>query len=140
LEKFEKYCEEKMHIKTKRITVVGPWHTPFIKHAKDKFADWVKDKEILPPKCKFIMNSTAKEESESEDIRKHITNKFIESVRWRESCEYIKNMQFSAMLEVGPSKILGGLMRANKIIKFADFHISVSSAEDVKTVAEKINN
>jgi [acyl-carrier-protein] S-malonyltransferase len=139
LEVFEKYAEEKMHIKTKRIAVVGPWHTPFIQHAKDVFSDWVKDKEILPPKCKFVMNSTAKEESATDEIRKHISNKFIEPVRWRESCEYIKDMQFSAMLEVGPAKVLGGLMRANKIIKSADFHLSVSGMEDIKLVKEKMN-
>ncbi|MCL2844257.1 MAG: ACP S-malonyltransferase [Chitinivibrionia bacterium] len=139
LEKFEKYATEEMHVKTKRIAVVGPWHTPFIQHAKDVFADWVKGEEIKPPKCKFIMNTTAKEESTSDEICKQITNKFIEPVRWRESCEYIKNMEFSAMLEVGPAKVLGGLMRANKIIKFADFHLSVSGIDDIKIAKEKMS-
>jgi len=138
LTKFEKYIEEKMRVKNKRIAVAGPWHTPFIKHAKDKFYDWVKDKEILPPKRKFILNSTAKQEENTEEIRKHITNKFVEPVRWRESCEYVKEMQFSAIFEVGPGKILAGLMRANKIIKSADFHDSISTVEEARNVRKKM--
>jgi|GEM_PF-2168969 len=138
LEKFEKHIEQTMRVKTKRIAVAGPWHTPFIRHAKQVFSDWVKDKEILPPKCKFIMNGTAKEENDPQIIRELITNQFVKSVRWRESCEYVKNTHFSAIIEVGPGKILAGLMRANKIIKSSDFHGSVSSVEEAKAVKEKI--
>ncbi|MDR0304338.1 MAG: ACP S-malonyltransferase [Chitinispirillales bacterium] len=138
LSKFEKYIEQKMRVKTKRIAVAGPWHTPFIQHAKQVFSEWVKDKEILPPKCKFVMNQTAKEENNPEKIRELITDQFVKPVRWRESCEYIKNMKFSAIIEVGPGKILAGLMRANKIIKSTDFHGSVSSVEEAKTIKGKI--
>lgn len=138
LTKFEKYIEEKMRVKTKRIAVAGPWHTPFIQHAKQVFSEWVKDKEILPPKCKFVMNGTAKEENNPEKIRELITNQFVKPVRWRESCEYIKNTHFRAILEVGAGKILTGLMRANKIIKSADFHDSVSSVEEAKNINKKI--
>jgi [acyl-carrier-protein] S-malonyltransferase len=138
LAKFEKYMEEKLRVKTKRIAVAGPWHTPFILHAKQVFEEWVKDKEILPPKCKFVMNSTAKEENNPQKIRELITNQFVKPVRWRESCEYIKNTHFEIILEVGPGKVLTGLMRANKIIKSADFHDSISSIEDAENINKKI--
>ena len=133
--KFEREISEKMHgVKCKRIAVAGPWHTPFIQHAKDVYSDWVKTQDLSDPKCKFIMNGTAEEESLAENIRILTANQFVRSVRWRESCEYVKNTHFSAILDVGPGKILAGLMRANKMSKSADFSGAVSSIEEALAI------
>jgi malonyl CoA-acyl carrier protein transacylase len=128
-----------MHgVKCKRIAVAGPWHTPFIQHAKDVFGEWVKNEKISAPKYKFIMNGTAAQENSPEKIRDLITNQFIRPVRWRESCEFVKNTHFSAILDVGPGKILAGLMRANKITKSTDYWNIVSSIDEALKVSGEI--
>ena len=131
LAKFEeKICEKMRGVKCKKIAVAGPWHTPFIQHAKDVYSEWVKSQNLEAPKCKFIMNGTAEIETDAEKIKILTANQFVRSVRWRESCEFAKNYEFSAILDVGPGKILGGLMRANKMMKSADYCGAVSSIEE----------
>ena len=138
LEKFEEKIGTQHLVKCKRIAVSGPWHTPFIQHAKDVFGEWVKNEKLSAPKCKYIMNGTAKEETSPEKIANLITNQFVEPVRWRESCEYIKNTRFSAILDVGPGNILAGLMRANKIVKSSDYNNSLSTIEEALKVSSEI--
>lgn len=138
LEKFEKEISTHHLVKCKRIAVAGPWHTPFIQHAKDVFGEWVKAEKISIPKCKFIMNGTAEEENSPEKIRNLITNQFVEPVRWRESCEYIKKTHFDAILDVGPGKILAGLMRANKITQSTDYWSCVSNIEEALKVCGEL--
>jgi [acyl-carrier-protein] S-malonyltransferase len=138
IETFEESMRTQHSVKCKRIAVAGPWHTPFIQHAKDVFGEWVKNEKIASPKCKFIMNGTAREEISPEKISELITNQFVKPVRWRESCEFIKDTHFSAILDVGPGKILSGLMRANKITKITDYCGVVSSIDEAKKVAEEL--
>jgi [acyl-carrier-protein] S-malonyltransferase len=96
------------------LPVSGPWHSPFMQSAQAKFEQWVAAVEFHKPTRCFIMNASALEETDPVAIRKKITGQLTSPIFWRQSMETLKKMGIDRVLEIGPGRILSGLVRANK--------------------------
>jgi [acyl-carrier-protein] S-malonyltransferase len=120
LDKFELAITNEMRVKVQPIDVAGPWHTPFITTGFDKFGEWVKNIEFKIPQSQFLMNATAKFESDPQKIKELVTGQLIKPVYWRESLQTLLKDGNYKVYEMGPGKLLSGLLRANRVSRKLD--------------------
>ena len=77
----------------------------------------------------IISNVTANETSSSKEIKSLLISQIEKKVRWLESIEYMINNGVNNFVEIGPGKVLSGLIkRINKNVNVN----SVNSEEDIK--------
>jgi [acyl-carrier-protein] S-malonyltransferase len=110
---FSRLVSERGLGKCKSILVSGPWHSPFMNGARDLFKTWVAAVPFSAPSVPLMLNGTARCESDPEAIRRLVTDQLINPVQWRSCMEAVRNMQPDAFLEIGPGRILSGLVRVN---------------------------
>jgi [acyl-carrier-protein] S-malonyltransferase len=113
LAEFSRLVSERGLGKCKSILVSGPWHSPFMNGARDLFKTWVAAVPFFTPSVPLMLNGTARCESDPEAIRRLVTDQLVKPVQWRSCMEAVRNMQPDAFLEIGPGRILSGLVRVN---------------------------
>ena len=118
-------------IKNIKLSVSAPFHCKLMKKATDIMGKEIEKLEFKDPKNILISNVTAKEITSS-SLLKDLLIKQIESrVRWRESVILMINKGVSQFIEIGPGKILSGLIkRTDKNIKVN----AINYEEDIKLI------
>ena len=118
-------------IKNIKLSVSAPFHCKLMKKATDIMGKEIEKLEFKDPKNILISNVTAKEITSS-SLLKDLLIKQIESrVRWRESVILMINKGVSQFIEIGPGKILSGLIkRTDKNIKVS----AINHEEDIKLI------
>ena len=118
-------------IKNIKLSVSAPFHCKLMKKATDIMGKEIEKLEFKDPKNILISNVTAKEITSS-SLLKDLLIKEIESrVRWRESVILMINKGVSQFIEIGPGKILSGLIkRTDKNIKVN----AINHEEDIKLI------
>ena len=111
------------------LPVSAPFHSSLMKPSAEYMKDKIKDANFLEPKPYIISNVTANEESDINKIKPLLIDQITSRVRWRESVNYMINKGVSNFLEIGPGKVLSGLVK--KISK--DVVVSnIDCIEDIK--------
>lgn len=105
--------------RAKKLNVAGPWHTPYMQEAYKKFKDWSQDIVFKPPKITLILNASGKPESEPRKIKELISRQLSSPVYFKECLDYCKGKDIDAFLEIGPGRVLSGLVRANGFMQGA---------------------
>lgn len=113
LERFSQRIEPNRLGKCRQIVVSGPWHSSFIKPAQEKFEVWAKNIHFNKPHTNLILNATTKPEKHSTTIKHLVTYQLISPVFWRECMETCKSIGIDTFLEIGPGRVLSGLVRVN---------------------------
>ena len=118
-------------IKNIKLPVSAPFHCKLMKKATDIMGEEIEKLEFKDPKNILISNVTAKEITSS-SLLKDLLIKQIESrVRWRESVILMINKGVGQFIEIGPGKILSGLIkRTDKNIKVN----AINHEEDIKLI------
>ena len=118
-------------IKNIKLPVSAPFHCKLMKKATDIMGKEIEKLEFKDPKNILISNVTAKEITSS-SLLKDLLIKQIESrVRWRESVILMINKGVSQFIEIGPGKVLSGLIkRIDKNIKVN----AINHEEDIKLI------
>lgn len=93
------------------LNVSGPWHNPVLKHACAAFSTVLDSISLSQPKSLVVMNTTGGITDKASEIRDCLSRQMIASVRWHESMIAISKLNISSYLEVGPKKVLKGLLR-----------------------------
>jgi malonyl CoA-acyl carrier protein transacylase len=96
-----------------RLAVSGAFHSRYMKEAQNQFNDFLNTFSFSEPKIDVIANVTAKKytkETAKELLSQQITN----SVKWVESINYILTNYKEETQEIGPGKVLTGLVRKIK--------------------------
>jgi len=97
--------------------------------AADKMKDKIEKTNFLIPKPGIISNVTAKEEKDVNRIKPLLIDQITSKVRWRESLNYMIQEGATDFLEIGPGKVLSGLVKkTNKDVKISN----INSVEDIK--------
>ena len=89
----------------------------------------IEETNFLEPKPNIISNVTAQEETNVNRIKPLLIDQITKRVRWRESVDYMIKCGVTDFLEIGPGKVLSGLVK--KIKKDAKIS-NVNSIEDIK--------
>ena len=111
------------------LPVSAPFHCSLMKKAAENMKDKIEKTNFLKSKPNIISNVTAKEEMDVNRIKPLLIDQITSRVRWRESVDYMINQGVKDFLEIGPGKVLSGLVR--KINK--DVNVSnINSIEDIK--------
>ena len=89
----------------------------------------IENTNFAKPKPSIISNVTAKEEDDINRIKPLLTDQITSRVRWRESVDHMVKKGVNDFLEIGPGKVLSGLVKKiNKDVKINN----INSLEDIK--------
>ncbi len=90
--------------------------------------DKINSTNFLKPKPGIISNVTAKEETDVNKIKPLLVDQITSKVRWRESVDYMIKQGVTEFLEIGPGKVLSGLVKkVKKDVKISN----INSMEDI---------
>jgi len=121
------------NLKTKKkrgiiLPVSAPFHCSLMKSASNKMESKIKDTDFKIPSPSIISNVTAKQENDTNVIKSLLIDQITSRVRWRESISYMINEKVTNFVEIGPGKVLSGLVKKiNKEVKIKN----ISSLNDI---------
>ena len=79
----------------------------------------------------IVCNVTAKPEKDYKIIKQLLVDQISSTVRWRESLIYMTNSGVQNFIEIGPGKVLSGLVkRINKEVKIS----TINNQNDIKNL------
>ena len=111
------------------LPVSAPFHCSLMKKAAENMKDKIENTNFLKPKPNIISNVTAKEETDVNKIKPLLIDQITSRVRWRESIDFMIRQGVTSFLEIGPGKVLSGLVKKiNRDVKI----LNINSIEDVK--------
>ena len=117
------------NIKNIKLSVSGPFHSKLMSKATDIMKKEIEKVNFQDSKNILISNVTADEISDVKEIKKLLVNQIENKVRWRESVINMINKGVDHFIEIGPGKVLAGLIkRINKNVKIN----SINSEIDIK--------
>ena len=128
IEKFNKNLKKK-NKKCILLPVSAPFHCSLMKKAAEDMKDKIENTNFVNPKPNIISNVTAREERDINKIKPLLIDQITSRVRWRESVNYMIKQGITDFLEIGPGKVLSGLIKKiSKNVKVTN----INSMEDIK--------
>ena len=116
-------------IKNIKLNVSAPFHCKYMKTASEKMASYIKELEMNELEKPIISNVTAYETNSPKEIKSLLISQIEKKVRWLECVEYMFNNEVKNFVEIGPGKVLSGLIkRINKNVNVN----SINNEEDIK--------
>ncbi len=110
----EKACEALKEAGARRalvLSVSGPFHSSLMKPAGEKLKAEVENYEFKTGTAKLVANTTAEVTTDAEEIKKELYDQTFGPVRWVETVEKLKSEGVEKIYEIGPGKVLKGLIR-----------------------------
>ena len=105
-------------IKNIKLPVSAPFHCQLMNNATKVMKDEIRKLNFQESKNKLISNVTAKEILDKEDLKMLLIDQIENRVRWRESIVHMINNGVNHFIEIGPGKVLSGLIkRIDKNVK-----------------------
>ena len=93
------------------LRVSGAWHSPLMARIVSEFAEVVNEARFAPPAGSIYMNATGRPESDPATIRHLVIRQVTSPVLWCQIVERLAEQGVRTWLEVGPGKVLRGLLR-----------------------------
>ena len=128
VDNFKDYLKEKK-IKSIPLKVSAPFHCSLMKPAADIMKDKIDITKFKKPLFKMINNVTANPETDSKIIKELLIRQIFSTVRWRESIIKMSESGVKNFVEIGPGKVLSGMVKRTK--KPANC-FSINSITDMK--------
>ncbi len=115
------------------LNVAGAFHSEFMAPAAESLSEALADVSFAPPKVPVVSNVDARPHVDAEQIAEKLLAQLVSPVRWQQSMEALLADGVERFFEIGPGRVLAGLMR--RIHRRADF-TSVNSQTAVEKLAE----
>ena len=105
-------------IKNIKLPVSAPFHCQLMRNATKIMRNEIQKLNFQESKNKLISNVTAKEILNKEELKTLLIDQIENRVRWRESVNHMINNGVNHFIEIGPGKVLTGLIkRIDKNVK-----------------------
>ena len=118
-------------IKNIKLPVSAPFHCKLMNKATLVMKEEIAKLNFNEPKNILISNVTGKEISNSNELKELLVKQIESSVRWRESVLLMIEKGVTEFIEIGPGKVLSGLIkRIDKNVKVS----AINSEEDIKLI------
>ena len=131
LEKLIKNLNENS-IKNIKLPVSAPFHCDLMSNATKIMTDELNKLNFKKGQNKLISNVTAKEIKDPDDLKTLLIRQIENRVRWRESVINMIENNVNHFIEIGPGKVLSGLVkRINRDVKTETIN-SISDIENIK--------
>ena len=120
------------NIKNIKLPVSAPFHCKLMSKATKIMTKEIEKTNFVESQNILISNVTADEISNKDELKKLLIEQIENRVRWRESVTKMIDNGVSHFIEIGPGKVLSGLVkRINKSVKINTIN-SVSDIKDLK--------
>ncbi len=93
------------------LPVSAPFHCQLMKPAAEEMKKFLVNFDIKKPSLKIISNVNAKPYDNNEIIKDLLYKQIFSQVKWRETLEYMINQGTKEFIEIGPGKVLSGLVK-----------------------------
>jgi [acyl-carrier-protein] S-malonyltransferase len=122
--------------KKKSITlpVSAPFHCSLMNPAANIMEKKINSVNFKKPNLEIISNVTALPTNNPDDIKKLLVKQIYSKVRWRESILFMGNNNIDSFIEVGPGKVLTGLVK--RIMPNSN-SFSINSIDDIKNLTNE---
>jgi len=118
-------------IKNIKLPVSAPFHCKLMNKATEIMSEEIVKLNFKEAKNILISNVTGKEISNSSELKNLLVKQIESRVRWRESVLLMINKGVSQFIEIGPGKVLSGLIkRIDKNVKVS----AINNEEDIKLI------
>ena len=107
-----------------KLPVGGAFHSPLMAPAREELAEAIKNTIFSEPTCPVYQNVVAKAVTNPDDIKENLIAQLTAPVRWTQCVQALIADGGTEFVEVGPGKVLQGLMR--KI----DSNVTASGADN----------
>ena len=116
------------------LPVSAPFHCSLMHVAATNMKSKIENVNFTKPNYEIITNVSASPTNDPADIKKLLVEQIYSKVRWRESILYMANQNITEYLEIGPGKVLTGLVK--RILPSANSS-SINSIEDIKNITNE---
>ncbi len=104
------------------LNVSAAFHSKYMKDAENILSIDIEKLHFNENKINIISNYSASPSYESLDIKKLLKKQMSNRVRWTESIKFLESIGENSIIEIGPNKILSGLIKR------------ISNSFDIKTI------
>jgi [acyl-carrier-protein] S-malonyltransferase len=117
------------------LEVAGAYHSRLMMPAQEKLAEVLADLEMQTPSLPVTCNVEGREVSEADEIGRTLEAQVSSSVRWSDCVQHFIDQGEELFIELGPGRVLAGLMRRIDRKKTA---LSFADAEGLEKVVEAL--
>ena len=93
------------------LPVGGAFHSPMMEPAREELAKAIEETAFNEPTCPVYQNVVAKAVTNANEIKKNLMIQLTAPVKWTQSIQQMIADGGTEFIEVGPGKVLQGLMR-----------------------------
>ena len=122
----------KNSIKSIKLSVSAPFHCKLMSPSTEIMKPKINQLTFNIPQNSIVSNVTAKETKDPYEIKDLLIRQIESPVKWRESILYMANKGVKKFVEIGPGKILSGL------IKRIDRNLELISVNDIDDIKNKL--
>ena len=119
------------NIKHIKLPVSAPFHCKLMSKATMVMSEAITKLEFKEPSNVLISNVTGKEITNLDELKNLLVRQIESRVRWRESVLLMVNKGINQFIEIGPGKVLSGLIkRIDRNVKVS----AINTDEDIKLI------
>ncbi len=122
---------KKLNIRNIKLPVSAPFHCRLMKPATEIMSKKIEEINFLVPQNKIVSNVTAVPSDNPDRIKNLLIDQIEKPVRWRESIINMINLGSKKFIEIGPGKVLSGLVK--RIDRNLEL-IQVNNIDDLKNI------
>jgi len=111
VERAVRLADERGAKRAKVLPVSAPFHCSLMKPAQERLAAVLQGLQFATPQFPVVSNVDARPVEDPESAREALVRQVTGSVRWSQSMQWLVAQGAQTFVEVGPGKVLCGLMR-----------------------------
>ena len=134
IEKFQTILKSKK-IKSIPLKVSAPFHCSLMKPAAKNMEEKINKTNFKKPSHDIVVNVSALPEKDPVQIKKNLVEQIYSTVKWRETINFISEAGVVNFIEVGPGRVLTGMVKRTK--KNANC-FSINSIADIKNLINEL--
>ncbi|MFH1771527.1 MAG: ACP S-malonyltransferase [Candidatus Omnitrophota bacterium] len=116
------------------LAVSGGFHSPFMEAAKEHLSRVLDKINFKDAQIPIVSNVTACAHTDKNEIKDNLLRQLVSSVLWNDSVEYMASKGVNVFFELGPSRVLKGLMRKiNPVLKV----VNIEKKEDLNALLDQ---
>ncbi len=94
-----------------KLEVSGAFHSILMRPAAEGLGEVISELEFREPRIPIVVNVTARPEKDPEELKERLVQQLCSPVRWQSCVEYMVEDGVSTFVEIGPGKVLSGLIK-----------------------------
>jgi [acyl-carrier-protein] S-malonyltransferase len=111
LEKVGELAKERGARRVIPLQVSAAFHSRWMRAMSEEFGKYIAETPMNNPKIEIVANVTARPASSVREIRELLEKQTYSSVRWVESVQFMADKGVRTFVEIGPGKVLSGLVK-----------------------------